>query len=366
MKIQHIQFSREKNAEFVSELKHRVNQYFKEKGISKQANFAMVFKTICMVAMLLVPYFLLMFGVVENIWVHYLMWVIMGLGVSGIGMSVMHDANHGAYSRSKTINRLIGRMIDLVGGNATNWKIQHNVLHHTYTNIHGLDQDLNAGAVLRLSPHQKRYRFHKYQHFYAWFLYGLMTIPWMTVKDFKQMIEFKNKELNKGNKRKFWQEYSLMVAIKLFYYTYMVILPIIILPFAWWQVILGVLLMHYVTGLTLSTTFQLAHVMPATDFPEPSKEHTLENHWAIHQLETTTDFARNNKLISWYIGGLNFQVEHHLFPNICHVHYKKLSKIVEETAKEYGIAYNNLPSISKALAEHAKLLKSLGSREFSV
>ena len=164
MNIQTIQFSREKNAEFVKELKHRVNQYFKEKGISKHANFSMVFKTVCMVAILVVPYSFMMSGLISSIWIHYLMWVIMGIGVSGIGMSVMHDANHGAYSKNRTINRIIGRFIDLVGGNATNWKMQHNVLHHTYTNIHGLDQDIKAGAVLRLSPEQKRYKIHKYQH----------------------------------------------------------------------------------------------------------------------------------------------------------------------------------------------------------
>jgi linoleoyl-CoA desaturase len=361
MKVQHIQFSREKNAEFVAELKRRVNQYFKEKGISKQANFTMVLKTISMIALLLVPYALMMFGVVSNIWAHYLMWAIMGLGVSGIGMSVMHDANHGAYSKSRTINRVIGRFIDLVGGNATNWKIQHNLLHHTYTNIHGLDQDINAGVVLRLSPEQKRRKFHKYQHIYAWFLYGLMTLPWMTVKDFFQMVEFRNKNLNKGRSRKFWQEYTLMVAIKIFYYSYMLVLPIIILPFAWWQIILGFVLMHYVTGGTLATIFQLAHVMPETMNKLEIVDNSMEENWFVHQLETTTDFARNNWLISWYIGGLNFQVEHHLFPNICHVHYKRLSQIVEETAREYGVVYNNIPSMMRALIEHGKVLKRLGT-----
>ena len=361
MKVQHIQFSREKNAEFVAELKRRVNQYFKEKGISKQANFTMVLKTISMIALLLVPYALMMFGVVSNLWAHYLMWAIMGLGVSGIGMSVMHDANHGAYSKSRTINRVIGRFIDLVGGNATNWKIQHNLLHHTYTNIHGLDQDINAGVVLRLSPEQKRRKFHKYQHIYAWFLYGLMTLPWMTVKDFFQMVEFRKKNLNKGRSRKFWQEYTLMVAIKIFYYSYMVVLPIIILPFAWWQILLGFVLMHYVTGGTLATIFQLAHVMPETMNKLEIVDNSMEENWFVHQLETTTDFARNNWLISLYIGGLNFQVEHHLFPNICHVHYKRLSQIVEETAHEYVVVYNNIPSIMRALIEHGKVLKRLGT-----
>jgi len=361
MKIQPIQFSNDKNAAFVKELKHRVNQYFKEKGISKKANFSMVFKTIVMVALLVIPYGIMMANVTSNIWINYLLWAIMGLGVGGIGMSVMHDANHGAYSKNKTVNRIVGRFIDLVGGNATNWKIQHNLLHHTYTNIHGLDQDLNAGVVLRLSPDQKRYRIHKYQHIYAWFLYGLMTLPWMTIKDFLQMNEFRKKNLNKGRSRKFWKEYSLMVAIKMFYYTYIIVLPILFLPSAWWQILVGFVVMHYVTGAILATTFQLAHVMPKTMSPFDIKDNSMEANWFVHQLETTTNFAKNNWLISWYIGGLNFQVEHHLFPNICHVHYKKLSSIVEETAKEYGIVYHNIPTMAKALLEHGRMLKTLGS-----
>ena len=152
-----------------------------------------------------------------------------------------------------------------------------------------------------------------------------------------------------------------MVAIKIFYYSYMVVLPIIILPFAWWQILLGFVLMHYVTGGTLATIFQLAHVMPETMNKLEIVDNSMEENWFVHQLETTTDFARNNWLISWYIGGLNFQVEHHLFPNICHVNYKRLSQIVEETAREYGVVYNNIPSMMRALIEHGKVLKRLGT-----
>lgn len=356
-----IKFNNEKHAAFAKELKQRVNLYFKEKGISKHANTAMIIKTISMLAMFIVPYTLLMSGVITSIWLHYLMWMIMGLGVAGIGMSVMHDANHGAYSKRKWVNRLLGRLIDVVGGNASNWKIQHNLLHHTFTNLQGLDQDIDSGAVLRLSPDQKLRKFHKYQHIYAWFLYGLMTMQWMTVKDFTQMIEFRKRNIDKNRSRKFWKEYTIMVMIKLFYYSYIIVLPIIFLPFAWWQVVLGVLLMHFTTGFTLATTFQLAHVMPSTNIKSTIIDQTMQENWVVHQLETTTDFARNNKLISWYIGGLNFQVEHHLFPNICHIHYKKIAEIVEKTAKEYGVAYYNIPSFRKAIAEHAKMLKMLGS-----
>lgn len=361
-----IKFSKEKDAEFVRELKLRVNNYFQEKGITRFANPAMVVKTITFFAMLFIPYFLMIFGITTNFWLVMIFWVIIGLAVAGIGMSVMHDANHGAYSKHKFVNKLLGRTIDLVGGNATNWKIQHNLLHHTFTNLNHVDGDIDAGALMRFNKDQKRYSFHKFQHIYAWALYGVMTIQWMTYKDFFQMLRFRKENLDKSVKRVFWKEYSIMVFAKVFYYTYMVVIPLIVLPFAWWQIVFFILLMQFTAGFTLATTFQLAHVMPETVFPELNEKFTMEENWVVHQLQTTSDFAQNSKLISWYIGGLNFQVEHHLFPNICHIHYKKIAKIVEETAKDYNIVYNNIPTMFGALASHAKLLKDLGKKEIAI
>ena len=364
--IYKIKFQKDKDSEFVKELKQRVNNYFKEKKITRFANPAMVVKTIIMFTLLFTPYFLMLFGVVTNIWFVLICWILIGLAVAGIGMSVMHDANHSAYSKHKWVNKLLGRTIDLVGGNATNWKIQHNLLHHTFTNMNHIDGDIDAGILMRFNKSQKRVFFHRFQHFYAWALYGVMTIQWMTYKDFFQMLRFRKQNLDRGVKRAFWKEYSIMVIGKLFYYTYMVVIPIIFLQFAWWQVVLFVLLMQFTTGFTLATTFQLAHVMPNMEFPEVNKNLTMEENWTVHQLQTTTDFAQENILLSWYIGGLNFQVEHHLFPNICHIHYKKIAKIVEETATEYNIVYNKIPTMLGALYEHAKLLKDLGKKEVSL
>lgn len=358
-----INFSKEKDADFAKELKKRVNLYFKEKGISRHANFAMVFKTIAMLLILYVPYFVLISGIITNFWLALFCWIVIGLGVAGVGMSVMHDANHGAYSKHKYVNKFIGRILDIIGGNATNWKIQHNLLHHTYTNIEGVDTDLEGGALLRFNEEQKWRKIHRFQHLYAWVLYAFMTIRWMTVKDFIQPFHYKKAKLNKSVKRPFWTEYMLMVGIKAFYYAYMYVIPMLFLPFAWWQILIFFACMQFTTGFVLATTFQLAHVVPETTFPQPNNKLSMEENWMVHQLKTTADFARNSKLISWYIGGLNFQVEHHLFPNICHIHYKKLSKIVEETAKEFGVVYNEVPTMWQAIKGHAKLLKTLGSKK---
>lgn len=123
-------------------------------------------------------------------------------------------------------------------------------------------------------------------------------------------------------------------------------------------------MMHWVAGFTLAVIFQMAHVIEETEHhPFPHGTGTIDNQWAIHQLETTANFGTGNRFLNWYAGGLNFQVEHHLFPNICHIHYKAISKIVKETAQEYGVAYNEKPSLAAAVASHYRLLRKLGHGE---
>src|SRR5690606_26213854 len=261
----------------------------------------------------------------------------MGIAIAGIGLSVMHDANHGAYSNKKWVNNLFGYALNLIGGNAFNWKIQHNVLHHTYTNIHDVDEDISPRGVLRMTPHSDWKFFHRFQHLYAWVIYGLMTIVWVLAKDFARINKYHKDGLFKKQRASFRQEWIILIATKVLYVAYVFVLPVIILPLAWWQILIGILMMHYIAGFILAIIFQPAHVSEGTEYPLPDENGSMENNWAIHQLLTTTNFANNSRAFSWYVGGLNFQVEHHLFPNICHVHYRNISPIVKQTAEEFGI-----------------------------
>ena len=355
-----IVFPKKAQSEFSKILRQRVRSYFKDNNISMYSDYRMVIKSFCMLSLYFIPYFLMVFGVITSVWLVLLMWIIMGIGMSGIGLSIMHDANHGAYSKNPKVNQVIGYIINVVGGNATNWKIQHNVLHHSYTNIVHLDEDINPGKVLRLCPHEEKLPHHKYQHIYAWFIYTLMTLMWSTTKDFRQMFRFKREDLIKSQRRSFHFRITELVISKLFYFSYILVIPLIFMPVSWWVIILGYILMHMLAGLLLACVFQPAHVVPVTEFPIPDDEGNMENHFAIHQLLTTTNFAPNNKLLSWYVGGLNFQIEHHLFPNICHIHYKKLSKIVKKTAQEFSLPYYSEPSFIGALVQHGKMLYRLG------
>lgn len=317
-----------------------------------------------MLSLFFAPLVILNIGIVTSPLLLFALYIMSGLGMAGIGMGIMHDAIHGSYSKSKKVNKIMGYTMNLIGANANVWKIQHNVLHHTYTNIDQADDDINAPFFLRFSPHAKRYWAHKFQYLYVWFFYGLSTISWVTTKDFIRLKRYNKMGLIKGDKQ-YRKEMIKIAGWKVLYYSYALVLPVIMLSIAPWIVILGFIAMHFVTGVLISIVFQTAHVMPSTDFPLPDKNGLIANDWAIHQLATTTNFSPKSTFFSWLIGGLNYQVEHHLLPNVCHVHYKKISHIVAETAKEFGIPYHTKKTFFAAIADHVKMLRQLGKMELS-
>ncbi|GAB4405680.1 MAG: acyl-CoA desaturase [Bacteroidia bacterium] len=360
MKRKVAKFPKHIDTDFISVLRARVKDYFETNNISRYGDGGMVFKTIFMVALYFVPYLLMLVLPVSSPWLVFGAYCIMGFGVAGIGLSIMHDANHGAYSQNKVVNRMLGSLLDLVGGASITWRIQHNVLHHTYTNIDGLDEDIAPIKILRFSPHQERYGIHRFQHLYAWFFYGLMTFSWITVKDFSQLMRYEKMGLTKSEQKPFWLLFVRMLAFKVFYYGYVLVLPLVLMPQYWLVILLSFLTMHFIAGLMMASIFQPAHVVPDAVFPLPDSQGVMDNNWAIHQLLTTTNYAPKSRIFSWYVGGLNFQIEHHLFPNICHVHYKKISAIVRKTAQEFNLPYHSQPTFLAAVFNHAMMLRQLG------
>lgn len=316
-----------------------------------------------MLSLFFIPLVIVNIGIVTSPWVLFSLYILSGLGMAGIGMGVMHDAIHGSYSKNRTVNKYMGYTLNLIGANATTWKIQHNVLHHTYTNIDESDDDISAPFFLRFSPHAKKYWLHKFQFLYIWFFYGLSTISWVTSKDFIKIRQYKKMGFIK--QEEFKKEMLQVICWKLVYYSYTLILPIIMLSMAPWLVILAFVMMHFVTGIAISLVFQTAHVVPSSEFPVPDENGLIANDWAIHQLATTSNFSPRSRVFSWFIGGLNYQVEHHLLPNICHVHYRKLSRIVAETAREYGIPYHTKKTFVAAIWDHIKMLYQLGRMELA-
>lgn len=348
--------------DFVATLNSRVNQYFKEQNIARQGNFEMILKTIFMFALYFVPYLLIIAEAITGTTGLMIAVILMGFGLGGIGLSVMHDANHGAYSKKSWVNTLLGYSLNMVGANAFNWKMQHNVMHHSYTNILDEDEDISPRGVLRLSPETKWKPIHRYQFIYAWFLYGLMTIVWLLSKDFIRIIRYQRNGLAKKQNANIVKEWIILIGSKCLYIGYIFVLPLLITDLTWQQVLLGIFIMHYIAGFMLAVIFQPAHVVEGTEYPMPDRDRSMKTSWAVHQLLTTTNFANRSKWFTWYVGGLNHQIEHHLFPNICHVHYSKIAPIVKSTAKEFGLPYKSKKTFLDAVKAHTRHLKSLGEK----
>lgn len=359
--MQQVQFiDKDKNRiVFFATLRARIEQYFKSNNISKHYNTKMVVKTVLLITAYILPFVAILFLHLPSA-VNYGLWALMGFAKSGIGMAVMHDANHGAYSRNSKVNYWLGHTLNLVGGSVFNWKLQHNILHHTYTNIVHMDDDIENKLVFRFSPHSKVRWFHKFQFIYAIFFYGILTFYWAFVKDFVQFRKYIKEGLNKEGKLKNRKTLIKIIVTKMAYTFAFVAAPIFLLHLPVWSYLAGFLLMHFIAGVILTVIFQLAHTVENTSHPLPDEVGTIENTWAIHQLNTTVNFSRKSKFLTWYLGGLNFQVEHHLFPNICHVHYPAIAPIVKETAEEFGIPYLENKNFLTAVGSHIRLLKFYG------
>jgi linoleoyl-CoA desaturase len=353
-------FAKQDNLKFFRTLNSRVNNYFKENNIQKTGNWKLHLKAVILFAVFLTPYFLIL-TLNMPFWAQLLLNILMGVGMAGIGMNVMHDGNHGSYSSKSWINKIMGGSIYVLAGNVHNWQVQHNVLHHTYTNIHGHDEDLDAGRIIRFTQNAEWHRFHKFQHYYSFFLYGLLTFNWALTTDFKQMKNYLKRKLSYGAPQSPTKLWTVLVITKIIYVLIWMALPMI-LGVTWWKVVIGFFVMHYTAGLILSIVFQLAHVVEETSNPVPNEEGEIENTWAIHQLYTTANFAPKNKVINWFTGGLNHQIEHHIFPNISHIHYGKIAEIVKQTAIECNLPYHEFRTMRDAVIAHYKHLKDLGMK----
>lgn len=336
----------------------RAEAYLKEHNLPQRDVPAMYVKTFTVLAWWLGTYLLILLGGFS--WpINILLCVMFGLATAGVGFNIMHDAIHGGYSNSARMNKLLGFTLEMLGASSFVWRQKHNVWHHTYTNIAGLDEDLETQGFLRLSPHDEWKPAFRFQHLFAPLVYGLTGYSFL-IRDMRVFFTGKSDEhhifpkMTTADRGLFW-------VGKLVYFTVMLVLPMMVFP--WWQVLAGYFIVMFTISLTLAAIFQLAHVMEPAAFPEPVGEPLrIENEWAIHEVETTVNFGPNNKLLNWYAGGLNFQIEHHLFPHICHVHYPKLAPIVQATCEEFGVKYHSYPTWLEALVGHLQALKWLGER----
>ena len=342
---------------FRADVEQRVEAWFATTGRSPRATAGMRVKTLVLLCWLFGSWALLVFTNVSP-WLIPWLAASIGLAQACVGFSVMHDANHDSYAAGRRMNRFLGLTIDLIGASSLIWRQKHNVLHHTYTNVQGLDADLEAGPLLRFAPWQPRRPWHRFQHLYAPLLFGVFPFRWFFYDDFRDLATCSVS--GQPIPRLTTRDVLGVLAGKVVFITWAFVIPIALHPTFWLVPIY--LLVSLVLGNALAWVFQLAHCLEEADFlPAPGGQASPAS-WAEHQVATTVDFAPRNRLLSWFLGGLNFQVEHHLFPRVCHVHYPALAEIVESACRDHGLRYRCEPSFRSALAANLRWLRKLGAQ----
>jgi linoleoyl-CoA desaturase len=344
---------------FLHALRHKVDAYFQATGRKKRDCPCMYFKTATILAWFFGAYFLLLF-VAWSWWNVLPLAVILGLGLAAVGFNIQHDGGHQAYSNSPWINKLSALMLELIGGSSYIWDWKHNAIHHTYTNITDEDQDINLGFLARLSPYQRRYWFHRLQGIYLWILYGFLAIKWHFIDDFYYVAS--GRVGNKRIPRPTGKDLVIFIVGKTLFFSFAFVVPLLLHRV--WTVLGTYAIASFVAGLVLAVTFQLAHCVEGAEFPMPTPDEkgrpVMETGWAVHQVQTTFNFSRGNWLLCWYVGGLNHQIEHHLFPRICHVNYPMVAKVVEAECREFGLRYAVHRSLFSAIAAHYRWLVAMG------
>lgn len=341
---------------FRKTLNERVNAYLHDNAIPARDVPAMYVKTAVAMAWWLGTYLLLLLGNFPPL-VNVILCMVWAASIASVGFNVMHDANHGGYSNHPRINKLMSLSAEMLGMSGFRWRIKHNVWHHTYTNIAGFDDDVETYGLMRLTPRVPWKPLYRLQAWYFPVVYSLIGFDFI-LRDFMMALFGKSDvnhvypKMNAADKITFW-------AGKLFFFVLMFGLPLLVFP--WWQVLIGFLIVMLTVGLVMGVVFQLAHIVGDAEFPEPvgDPQH-IDNEWAVHQVQTTADFAPRNRLLNWYIGGLNHQIEHHLLPQICHLNYPRLAPIVRATCEEFGIRYNCYPTWRQAFVCHLRELQLLG------
>lgn len=348
-----------KNIGFRKELNKRVDAYFKSENINTRDNAAMYLKSTILLGLVVSAWIFTLFSP-DVIWMKILGCILMGMGFAGVGFSVGHDANHGGYSSRKWVNNAFGLTYDfIIGLSSYLWRYRHNFLHHTYTNILGHDVEIDGDGLVRMSPGREHKWYHRFQHLWINFVYAIIPFYW-SIADV-HLILFKRKYHEHDIPKPNSLQLLILLGAKFVWLGLYVGIPFL-LGYSPLQIIIGLCIVNMLYGLLICNIFMLAHVLEPAEFIEPNfPENTIDDEWAIFQIKTTVDFAPKNSFLNWYLGGLNYQVVHHLFPHICHIHYPKIAPILTQVCAEYGVKYSVYPTFGKALAANYRWLKLMGN-----
>ncbi|MCA5006845.1 fatty acid desaturase family protein [Sphingobacterium bovistauri] len=341
------------NALFSKSLKLKINQYFQQNLIKRTGNRKLILKAIVLLLSLILNYSILVF--LQPHWIiSVILCLILGVNFAAIGFNIMHDAGHNSFSENKKINTILSYSLNLLGGNIYLWKLKHNIAHHTFTNIDGEDHDIEI-KFMRIHHDQPLKKHHKYQSIYFIFLYSISYLAWIFYQDYEKYFR---KRLSKTSE-KFTlplNEKIIFWLSKFIHFQIFIIIPVIMVGFV--PTLIGLLVSSIICGICLATVFQLAHVVDETEF-KTLENYKVEEEWMIHQLQSTANFATKSNVLTWLLGGLNFQVEHHLFPKISHVHYPEINKILKSECLAYNVKYNEYSTFIAAFKSHVTVVKNM-------
>jgi linoleoyl-CoA desaturase len=341
---------------FPKVLRRRLDNFFSGRSISPKAGPAMWVKIALGLAVLAASWTAL-YAFNPDSWKFVAVYLLNGLAQTFLLLNIAHDSNHNAISQARSVNKVLNYVFDVCGINSYMWRILHHRGHHSCINLHGEDDALTGRRIFRFTPHEPRAPWQRFQHIYALFFYALFSLDYVLLRDFECFF-FPSHEYLKRTKHPA-REYVILFAGKGSYLTYMLILPVVLLGKSPLLVALAFVLTHMIVGLTVSLVFQTTHTVDSTYFPSSRSE--FEN-GVYHIFATTADYATGNPIVAWFTGGLNHHIAHHLCPFVCHTHYASLTRIVKETAEEYGVHYRQHSTVRQAVIHHLILLKQLGSR----
>lgn len=339
---------------FPKVLRSRLDRFFADQNISPKADRSMWVKIATGLAVL-VGSWIAIYAFRPDSWRFIALYVFGGLAQTFLLLNIAHDSNHNAISSVPFVNKTLNYVFDLCGISSYMWRILHHRGHHSCINVHPEDDALTGRGLLRFTPHEPRTRVQRFQHIYAFVLYALFSLDYVFVRDFECFFFPSHAYLKRNHPAR---EYAILFAGKGFYLTYMLILPVVVLGKSPLLVAAAFLLVHLIIGLTVALVFQTTHTVDSTYFPSGRGEF---DDGVYHIFATTADYATASPIVGWLAGGLNHHVVHHLCPFVCHTHYGHLTRIVKETAEEFGVPYREHPTMTRAIWHHLILLRQLGN-----
>ena len=342
---------------FPKVLRRRLDDFFSSGNISPKADRAMWVKIAVGLAVLAGSWIAL-YAFKPNSWKFVGLYLVNAIAQTFLLLNIAHDSNHNAISSVRSVNKALNYVFDVCGISSYMWRILHHRGHHSCINLHGEDDALTGRNILRFTPHEPRAPLQRFQHIYALFLYALFSLDYVFLRDFECFF-FPTHDYLKNTKHPM-REYVILFAGKAFYLTYMLVLPVVVLRKSPLLVGLTFVLAHLIIGLSVALVFQTTHSVDSTYFPLSRDEF---DNGIYHIFATTADYATTGPLVGWLAGGLNYHIVHHLCPFVCHTHYAPLTRIVKETAEEYGISYRQHPTMRRAIKHHLLLLKQLGNQD---